>query len=47
MFGGGIIHFEIVYYCTSSILQKNLFPEVIPVEVSTTKISRGSAKCTL
>jgi hypothetical protein len=41
MFGGGIfIHFEIVYFCTSSVLQKNLFPEVIPVEISTTKISR-------
>jgi hypothetical protein len=37
MFGGGIIHFEIVYFCTSSVLEKNLFPKVIAVEISTKK----------
>jgi hypothetical protein len=35
---GGIIHFEILDFCTSI---------VITVEISITKTSRGSGKCTL
>jgi hypothetical protein len=38
MFGVGIIHFEIVYFFTGSVLEKNLFPKVFAVEISTKKI---------
>jgi hypothetical protein len=44
---GVIIHFEILNFCISSALEKNVLPQVIPAEISTTKISRKSGKCTL
>jgi hypothetical protein len=47
MFSGGINHFEIINFCTRSVLEKNRFPKVTTVEISTTKSSRGSGKCSL
>jgi hypothetical protein len=42
-----IIYFEILNFCPSTVLEKNILPQVITVEISTTNTSKGSGKCTV